>query len=167
MVDHVPPRILIVEPNGAALAVTARRIAAMGYKVVACDRPGQAVAEMLRQPVQLVIAEARMAGTSGLDLARIIRAESTLADMGLMLVVGRSDRDGAILGFAAGADDVIVKPYEFDVLGARIARLLDRARHLRSLRDDMVAMDARVTHRAIEVGELKVRLAAYEGRDAR
>jgi DNA-binding response OmpR family regulator len=57
---------------------------------------------------------------------------------------------------------VILKPFHFEVLFARIDRRIDRARSLKSLRLDNATLDARIVERAIQVGELRDRLAVLE-----
>ena len=84
----------------------------------------------------------------------------------MVLITGRSDATGAVEGFAAGADDVVAKPFHFEVLLARIARRLARRASMRELRQDNAALDARVTTRAIELGEMRAALAGERGRAA-
>ena len=74
---------------------------------------------------------------------------------------------GAVEALDAGADDIVVKPFDHDLLLARIARQLSRARATRQLRADNAVLDARVVTRAIELGEMRVALAASEGERAR
>ena len=157
-----PPRLLIVEPNKGALGMMAKRLSEAGYRVIASDQPCAAVAELHRVPVDLVIAELRMPGLSGLELARLVRDDSVLKDTPLILIAGRSDASGAIEGFAAGADDVVAKPFDFDVLAARVTRLLARARAVKELRHDNATLDARVVTRAIELGETRAALKVSE-----
>lgn len=160
--DTSAPRILIVEPNKSALAVMARRVGEAGYRIIATDRAAAAVAELHRAPADLVIAELRMAELSGVKLTRLIRDDSALKDTPVILITGRSDATGAVEGFAAGADDVVAKPFHFEVLIARVERRLARARSIRELRHDNAALDARVTTRAIELGEMREAFAASE-----
>ncbi|QNN64781.1 response regulator transcription factor [Sphingomonas rhizophila] len=157
-----PSRILIVEPNERALTVMAKRVAEAGYRVVACDKPTSAMAELHRQPADLVIAELRMPGLSGVELVRMIRYDSTVKETPVILITGRSDASGAIDGFGAGADDVVAKPFDFSVLLARVDRRLARARLIRELREDNAVLDARVITRAIELGEARAALQASE-----
>ena len=157
-----PLRLLIVEPNKGALGMMAKRLSEAGYRVIASDQPSAAVAELHRIPVDLVIAELRMPGLSGLELARLVRDDSVLKDTPLILIAGRSDASGAIEGFAAGADDVVAKPFDFDVLAARVTRLLARARAVKELRHDNATLDARVVTRAIELGETRAALKVSE-----
>src|SRR6476660_6898268 len=117
---------------------------------------------MYRLPVDLVLAELIMDRMSGAELARAIRGEVQWNDIPIMLITGKSDPGGAVRAYEAGADDVILKPFHFEVLFARIERRLARARSFQDLRHDNATLDARVLERAIQVGELRQRLAALE-----
>jgi DNA-binding response OmpR family regulator len=97
----------------------------------------------------------------------VVRGDSGLSDLPVMLINGRSDKNGSCEGLAAGADDIITKPFDFDVLLARIARAISRARSMRELRHDNAALDARVIERAIQLGEVRVALEASEAERAR
>ena len=140
----------------------ARRLSEAGYRVVSCTNAADAVAELHRAPVDLVLAELRMEPTSGVELARLVRDDSSLEDVPLILITGRSDAKGAVDGFEAGADDVVAKPFHFEVLQARIAGRLAKARSVDELRRDNAALDARVVTRAIELGEMRAAFAASE-----
>jgi DNA-binding response OmpR family regulator len=83
-------------------------------------------------------------------------------DIPVMLITGKSEPKGAVRAYESGADDVILKPFHFEVLFARIDRRIERARALKRLQDDNATLDARVVERAIQLGELKDRLAKLE-----
>jgi DNA-binding response OmpR family regulator len=155
-------RLLIVEPNRTALQVLAKRLGEVGYRIIACEQAGNATAEMLRAPVDLVLAELRMTPVSGVELTRRIRDDIMLKDTPVILITGKSDSSGAVDGFGAGADDVVAKPFHFEVLAARIARRIARARSVRELRADNANLDARVVTRSIELGELRAALQQSE-----
>ena len=157
-----PARLLVVQPNRSALAVMAKRMGEAGFRIIACEHPGNAAAEMQRAPVDLVLAELRMAPISGIELTRRIRDDAALRGTPIILITGKSDSAGAVDGFVAGADDVVAKPFHFDVLIARIAQRIARAQSERELLDDNAALDARVVTRAIQLGELRVALKASE-----
>ena len=74
------PRILIVEPHKGGLAVMARRLGEAGYRVVACSNAGDAMSELHRAPVALLLAELRMAPMSGVELTRRVRDASARKD---------------------------------------------------------------------------------------
>ena len=157
-----PPRVLVVDPNKRNLTVLMRRLGEAGYRVTAADSGGAAIAELHRQPVDVVIAELYMPGMSGAELARVVRGQAMWRDLPVMLVTGKSKPNGAVQAYEAGADDVILKPFHFEVLFARIEARIARALALQALRDDNAALDARVVTRAIELGELRERWLASE-----
>ena len=103
-----------------------------------------------------------MPRVGGAELARAIRGEAQWRDMPVVLITGRSDPKGMVRAYEAGADDVIVKPFHFDVLFARIERRIAGSRAFKALIDDNTALDARVVERAIQIGELRDRLAALQ-----
>ncbi|HET9814107.1 MAG TPA: response regulator [Sphingomicrobium sp.] len=152
------PRILLVEPKKAYLGLLARRLTEAGYRVTAADSAVAALAELHRLPIDLVLAELDMPRMSGAELARTIRGEVQWRDLPLMLITGKSDPRGAVRAYHAGADDVILKPFHFEVLFARIDRRIARARSFTRLRRDNATLDARVVERAIELGELREQL---------
>ena len=153
------PRILVVEPNRTNLGVMARRLSEAGYRVTTSDNGEAAIAELYRLPIELVLAELNMPRMSGAELARAIRGEVQWNDIPFMLITGKSDPKGAVRAYEAGADDVILKPFHFEVLIARIERRIEWARSVQRLKHDNAALDARVVERAIQIGELKDALA--------
>src|SRR5438874_2074038 len=156
------PRILAVDSNKTNLAVMARRLVDAGYRVSTADSGQAAVAELHRASIDLVLAELDMGRMNGAELARLIRGEVMWRDLPVMLITGKSKPGDAVRAYEAGADDVILKPFHFEVLFARINRRIERARSLKRLRHDNATLDARIVERAIQVGELRDRLARLE-----
>jgi PleD family two-component response regulator len=156
------PRVLVVDHHKTNLAVLGRRIGEAGYRVTAADGGDAALAALHHAPADLILAELYMPRMSGAEFVRIVRSETVWRDIPVLLITGRSDPDGAVRAYEAGADDVILKPFHFEVLFARIERRIARARALQSLRNDNAALDARVVRRAIELGELRDRLGRSE-----
>jgi len=155
-------RLLVIEPNRSALGVLTKRLGELGYRLIAAESADNAIAEMHRVPVDLVLAELRMAPISGVELTRAIRDDIVLKDTPVILITGKSDSAGAVDGFGAGAEDVVAKPFHFEVLAARIARRIARAKAVKELRHDNAALDARVVTRAIELGEIRARFEQSE-----
>lgn len=160
-------RILIVHPNRSRLGLSARRLADAGFRVTTAESGSAALALLYRLPVDMVLAELDMANMSGADLARAMRGEIQWNDVPIMLITGKSQPRGAVRAYDAGADDVVVKPFNFDVLFARIQRRIQQARSVRRLREDNAALDARVVKRAIEIGELRDQLRQVQSNASR
>lgn len=160
-------RLLIVEPNRSALQVLAKRLGELGYRIIACDNAGNATAELLRAPVDLVLSELRMESVSGVELTRRIRDDTVMKDTPIVLITGRTDSSGAVDGFAAGADDVVAKPFHFEVLAARISQRIAKARAVKELRADNANLDARIVTRSLELVEIRAALHESEAERVR
>jgi DNA-binding response OmpR family regulator len=156
------PRILVIQSNRTYLGVVARRLKEFGYRLATAETATAGLAEMYRIPVDLVLCDVNLPGTSGIELTRMIREDPVNREIPLLLVVGRSDPAGAVRAFEAGADGVIRKPCHFEVLDACIARQLARADAVKRLVNDNVALDAKVITRVIELKEVREQLTATE-----
>jgi len=71
---------------------------------------------------------------SGLDLCRYIRSTSSLYDLPVMFLTSLATLQDKVAGFAAGADDYVIKPFDARHLVARI-RLLSRIKRMEQNQD--------------------------------
>jgi DNA-binding response OmpR family regulator len=156
------PRVLVVQPHRNSLAVLAHRVGAAGFRVSIAEDAQGALAEMHRARADVVLADLTLKRTSGVELVQMVREDATHRDLPLIMMGGRSEAESAIRALHAGADDLVRKPFHFDVLIARIVRQITRAKALKELRDVNATLDARIVTRAIELGEVRARLAMSE-----
>ena len=159
-----PARVLVIESNRNYLGVLARRLGESGYRVAAAESAQAGFSELYRIPADIIVCSAKLPGTSGIELVRMIRHDPAHCHLPVLLIVGRSDPMTAVKAFAAGADGIIRKPCHFEVLAAGIARCLDRAAAVKRLIEDNAVLDARAMSRAIELKELRERLSIAERR---
>ncbi|GAA1768468.1 response regulator transcription factor [Luedemannella helvata] len=100
----------------------------------------------------LVVLDVMMPLVDGLDVCRILRAES---DVPILLVTARSTEEDLLLGLDIGADDYLTKPYSPRELTARVRALLRRSGRIPP--DDAAVLT---------VGELRVDTGRFEVRVA-
>jgi DNA-binding response OmpR family regulator len=87
---------------------------------------GREMAEiMATQIIDLVVLDLRLQGEDGLEIARRLRAESTVP---VMMLTGCQDVADRVMGLELGADDYLTKPFSSRELLARIRALLRRSR---------------------------------------
>lgn len=156
------PRILVIEPNRNYLGLVARRLTEWGFRVATAETAQGGLAEMYRMPVDLILSEAGLPGTTGIELVRMIRDDPVHSTLPLLMLIGRSDPSAAVKAFEAGADGVVRKPCHFDVLAACIDRQLKRAQAMKQLAADNAALDAKIISRLIELRETQAQLNAAE-----
>ncbi|GAA1641234.1 response regulator transcription factor [Catellatospora bangladeshensis] len=99
----------------------------------------------------LLVLDVMMPTLSGLDVCRILRAES---DVGILLLTARSTENDILAGLDLGADDYVTKPFSPRQLAARVRALLRRTRP-GSAKDEVV----RVGDLEIDEGRFQVRVA--------
>jgi two-component system response regulator MprA len=118
-------RILIIEDEDRILQFLRRGLAYEGYRVeTAADGPtGLSLAR--EEPPDLVILDWMLPGMDGLEVCRRLRAGGGVP---ILMLTAKDAVVDRVTGLDAGADDYLVKPFEFDELVARIRALLRRVR---------------------------------------
>ena len=118
-------RTLLVEDNDDLAETIVDRLSAEGY-VVDRERDGERANDILRHAsFDVVILDVNLPGRDGFSILRSLRARSD--DTPVLILTARSQIDDRVLGLDAGADDFMVKPFDFRELSAR-CRVLARRR---------------------------------------
>jgi DNA-binding response OmpR family regulator len=143
--------IIVVDDSRIALAVMGKRLTESGYVAVLIDDAAIALDMVQARRFDLMILDMAMPGLSGVAALGELRGSVVTRDLPVLMMTARSDPGAAVEALQAGADDHVVKPFDFDMLGARIERLLDRAARVEALRRSNAALDARVAQRAAEL----------------
>jgi two-component system response regulator MprA len=117
-------RILVIEDEERILDFLRRGLAYEGYRVETASDGSAGLATARQTPPDLVVLDWMLPGLDGLEVCKRLRAGSTVPILMLTAKDAVSDR---VQGLDAGADDYLVKPFEFDELLARIRALLRRA----------------------------------------
>lgn len=115
------PTLLIVDDE-RGIVDTMKAYFSPQYEVLTACNGQEAVQKAERQP-DLILLDINMPGMDGLSVCRTIRAHVACPILFLTARIGSADQ---IIGFQAGADDYILKPFDLDELAARIAAHLRR-----------------------------------------
>lgn len=120
-------RILFVEDDQMIGESTHILLQHEGFQVDWARTGMQALDALARQDYHLVLLDLGLPEMDGMQVLRRIREDNSIAVLIITARDGLKDRVG---GLNAGADDYLVKPYEFDELVARIRALLRRTQPL-------------------------------------
>jgi two-component system response regulator MprA len=118
-------QILIIEDDERILQFLRRGLVYEGYRVMTADDGLKGLSLARDNPPDLVILDWMMPGLDGLEVCKRLRAADDVPILMLTAKDGVSDR---VVGLDAGADDYLVKPFEFEELMARIRALLRRSK---------------------------------------
>ncbi|MGE4321519.1 MAG: response regulator [Sphingobium sp.] len=153
-------RILVVDENPTARAVIGRRLSRLHHDVTLAENGFVALNTLLARPVDIVLIDMGMTLLSGIATMQKIRAAGLAADACFVMITGRLDSQATVEALDAGADDHIVKPFDFDTLDARLRHLHARAERMGTLARHNADLDARIARRAVELGETRDALRA-------
>jgi DNA-binding response OmpR family regulator len=95
-----------------------------GWRVLWLRTGEEAVAELRRHPVRLVVLDVGLPGIDGFEVCRRIRGQSNVP---IVMLTARDEEPDRVVGFELGADDYVPKPFSPRELVARIRAILRRA----------------------------------------
>jgi two-component system, OmpR family, alkaline phosphatase synthesis response regulator PhoP len=95
-----------------------------GWRVLWLRTGEEAVAELRRHPVRLVVLDVGLPGIDGFEVCRRMRAWSKVP---IVMLTARDEEPDRVAGFELGADDYVSKPFSPRELAARIKAILRRA----------------------------------------
>lgn len=115
-------KLLIVDDEPGIVAVVQSYFEMAGYLVITAYN-GKDALKKLSQAPDLVLLDINMPDMDGLTVCQNIRKYITCP---IIFLTARIETSDKIKGFSVGADDYIVKPFDLDELGARVAAHLRR-----------------------------------------
>ncbi|THD72192.1 MAG: response regulator transcription factor [Bradyrhizobium sp.] len=117
------PHLLLVDDDRRIRDLLSRFLGGEGYRVTTAMSAKDARAKLLGLHFDLLILDVMMPGETGFDLARFIRASSSVP---IIMLTARHEADSRIEGLQIGADDYVAKPFEPRELVLRIGNILKR-----------------------------------------
>lgn len=120
----MPPNTILIADDEANIRDLARLyLEKEGYRVVAVDDGAQALAEIRREPPNLLVLDLMMPEMDGWEVCRRVRQESNLP---ILMLTARDEDIDKIIGLEMGADDYLTKPFNPRELVARVRAILRR-----------------------------------------
>jgi two-component system OmpR family response regulator len=117
-------RVLVAEDDPGLRSVLERGLRRSGYVVDAVPDGDRALRYLRGYDYEVAVLDWRMPGTSGLDVLRELRRRGSRVPV--LMLTARDTTADRVEGLDAGADDYLVKPFEFAELLARMRALQRR-----------------------------------------
>jgi len=152
--------VLIVEDEHSIGGLIRSYLSRDGYGVVWVRSGEEALVELVRHSVRIVVLDIGLPGMDGFEVCRQIRARSSVP---ILIVTARDEEPDRVAGLELGADDYITKPFSPRELVARVKAILRRAEP--SPRDPILTLDDIVVDlqgREVKVAGRPVELTAKE-----
>ncbi|MFI6934887.1 response regulator transcription factor [Streptomyces sp. NPDC050287] len=117
---------MVAEDDTKQAELVRRYLEHEGHAVMVVEDGRAALEEVRHREPDLLVLDVMMPRADGLDVVRILRAESR--EVPVLMLTARSTEDDLLLGLDLGADDYMTKPFSPRELVARIRTLLRRNR---------------------------------------
>ena len=118
-------RLLLIEDEAPLRLGLTRQLEADGYRVDQAADGEDGLFQAREYPVDLAIVDLGLPKLSGLDVVKRLRADGRTIP--ILILTARGSWQDKVVGLEAGADDYLVKPFEYPELAARIKALLRRS----------------------------------------
>jgi two-component system, OmpR family, response regulator MprA len=115
--------ILVVDDDPSIRSVVSRGLRFEGYEVHVAADGLEALRIAREQPLHMVVLDVMLPNLDGLEVCRRLRRGTNVP---IIMLTARDAVPDRIAGLDSGADDYLIKPFDFDELVARIRALLRR-----------------------------------------
>lgn len=153
-------RLLLIEDDDTLRANLASRLAEGGFAVEQAADGKEGLYFALEYPIDLAIVDLGLPELSGLDLIRELRKQGK--SYPVLILTARDRWEDKVGGLDAGADDYVVKPFQFEEVIARVNALLRRSGGWASsqLTAGPISLDLR--RQEVKVNDEVIELTSFE-----
>jgi DNA-binding response OmpR family regulator len=119
----MPGTILLVEDEPSVGELVRAYLQRDGYRVVWVRSGEDALVELERHPVRMVLLDVGLPGIDGFDVCRRMRGRSQVP---ILMLTARDEEPDRVVGLEVGADDYLTKPFSPRELVARMKAIFRR-----------------------------------------
>ena len=118
------PTIMVVEDDYDNRLMLKVLLEMKGYRVIEAGDGDEAVRVLEAEMPQLILLDLQMPNLNGFALARRVRQTPSTRDVPIVIVSGHDPAKHRQLALAAGCNDYLLKPIDFDRLEEMLTRLI-------------------------------------------
>ncbi|WP_236978201.1 response regulator transcription factor [Membranihabitans maritimus] len=142
-------KILLIEDEIKVVSSLCKGLSENGFLVEYAYNGNDGYAKILQNDYDIIITDIIMPGMNGFDLVQ--KSRSLGIKTPIIMITALGDTEDKITGLEVGADDYIVKPFEFNELLARIRALSRRNNELKSNKGILRFEDLEINTNNLEV----------------
>jgi DNA-binding response OmpR family regulator len=116
--------VLLVEDEPSVGELVRAYLGRDGWRVIWVRSGEEALAELDRHPVRMVLLDVGLPGIDGFEVCRAMRGRSQVP---ILMLTARDEEPDRVVGLEVGADDYLTKPFSPRELVARMKAILRRA----------------------------------------
>lgn len=120
-------QVLLADDDLDVLEILVADLSLVGFQVDVAHNGADAVKAASQKVYQLILLDVMMPVMDGFQACKLIRQQTPCAMTPILLLTAKGQLDDKVKGFNAGADDYLVKPFEFQELMVRVRALFRRS----------------------------------------
>ena len=163
------PTVLVVEDEPALATMLRYNLEKQGFHVDEAADGQEALTRIAESQPDLVLLDWMLPTLSGIEVCRQIRRKPATRDLPVIMLTARAEDQDAVRGLNTGVDDYVTKPFNMDMLLARMRALLRRAGtppakgelRFHDITMDLAAHRVQRSGRAVHLGPTEYRLLEY------
>jgi diguanylate cyclase (GGDEF)-like protein len=161
--EYAGRTVLIVDDDAALVEHVRQGLTPYGYRFREARDGAQALSAIREHRPDIILMDVEMPGLGGVEVCRIIKANSGEGGFGFIPVILMTARQaaGKVEGLELGADDYLVKPFDMMELGARVKSML----RLKALQDALVEKNRELDKANKELARKREELLALSRTD--
>lgn len=170
MSDKAPVKILVIEDEPTQRILAKEYLEQAGYLVRSSDDGKHGFNMAMKTEPDLIILDLMLPSMDGYELCQSFRNTERTKDTPIILVTASKESDVIKRGLAAGANDFVTKPVDWQFLADRVAFVLNQSREKQQIGrqvEELAEVEAEVAAVACEKTSLQTRLSELEKAEAR
>lgn len=124
LASQVKPLVLVVDDHELQQKLLGRLLNELGVETIFAASGTEALSILRRRRPDLVLMDINLPDIDGIEATRRMKSVATLASVPVVMITGHSERSVVVESLKAGAAGFVVKPFERDVLFAKIRSFL-------------------------------------------
>ncbi len=120
--------VLVADPDPFNLRLLHEACEAAGYDVVTAADGPEVLAMVARRPPDLLMLDAKMSEIDAFEILRILKADTSLVNIPVLLVTDEGDLEARRRGIELGAEDYLTRPYRVFEIQQRVRNVLRATR---------------------------------------
>ena len=159
-------KILVVDDEKSLLELVRDILEDEGFTVVTADTAEAGLARIKQSRPDLILLDVRLPSIGGLEMCRRLKADESTRPIPVIMLTVQSAEVDKVIGFEAGADDYVTKPFSKAELLARVKAVLRRVTYgkpaTKTLKAGLVSLDAEKRQVLVRGKEVRLRPKEFD-----
>jgi CheY-like chemotaxis protein len=118
-------KILVADDSKTVQTAVRLTFSREDVELILAESGEEAIQKARELGPDLMLIDTAMPDTSGYEICRALKADPAMRDIPVILLAGSSEEDSGSKGRAVEASDIVIKPFESQMLIAKVKQLLD------------------------------------------